>query len=64
LDQEAIKVQPLPKICFSDDMPNIGTGTKDINDGRAVDHLDRDLSEVLMFGCDGVEGHNNPLGAE
>ena len=25
---------------------------------------DRDLLEILMFGCDGLERHNNPLGIQ
>jgi hypothetical protein len=43
LDQEAIKVQPLPIACFSDDSGDFGTGA---NGGHVVRHVDRDFPKI------------------
>ena len=63
LDQEVIKVQsPFTKL-FSDgwrgvsDCIAIGVGN-----GQEKWYTNRDLSEISMFGCDGLECHNDPFG--
>lgn len=57
LDQEAIEVQPLPKILFSDGSPNVCTGT---DEGGVETHMNRDSSKLSMFGRDGLECKGDP----
>jgi hypothetical protein len=51
LDQKAIKVQPLP---------DVGTGT---GEGQVVRDMNRELSEVLVLECDGLECCSHPFDA-
>jgi hypothetical protein len=59
LDQEAIKIRPLPTIRLPNGPPDAGTGSEA---GRVVRHVNRDLSKVSMFGYDGLEWRDDPLG--
>ena len=52
LDQEAIDIPPLPRVRFSNGVPD---ATRMPSTDRVVGHVDRDLSEVLMLGCDSLE---------
>jgi hypothetical protein len=56
LEQEAINVQPLPTICFLNGSPEVSTEA-----GRVVGRRNRDLSKISVFGCDGLECHNDPF---
>jgi len=58
LDENVVKVQPLPDGCFSDGFHDVGT---DIKGGQAVRRKDRDLLKIPMFGCDGPECPDEPV---
>jgi len=55
LDEKAVEVQPLPIVCFSKEFPGIRT-----EEGQEVRHINWDLSEVSMVGCDGLKCHGDP----
>ena len=56
LDQQAIKVQPLPTNLFSNGPTKVRTGVDQF--GREVN---RDLSKISKRGCDGLECDGDPL---
>jgi hypothetical protein len=53
LDQEAIKVPPSPR-------PYSCGGFLGIDKGL-TGYINRDLSKILMLGCDGLECHGDPF---
>lgn len=61
VDEEAIKTQPVPKGRLSGDLSGVGTS---IEEGQVAGYVYRDLSEILMIGCDGLERRGNPFDAQ
>ena len=65
LREKAVKVQPLPiggvASCTPDD-GRVGTTSRGI-DVRYMRHADRDLLDISVAGCDGLECRGDPLGA-
>ena len=57
LNQEAVKVQPLHIICFSNGLPDVGTSAEE---GRTVRDANLDLSKISVFGSDGLECRSDP----
>jgi hypothetical protein len=57
LNQEAIKVQPLPKVCFLNDSPDVAAA---VEEDHAARDTNCDLSKISVFGCDGLECFDGP----
>ena len=58
MNQEAIKVQPLPKNPFSDGCPDIQVDVDAL--GQVGKRINRDSSEISVLGCDGLECQGDP----
>ena len=58
LDQEVIQVRPFLRSHFCIGFYDAG---EDPEVGMVVGHMDRDLAEIPMFGCDGLECHGDPF---
>jgi len=61
MDQEAIKVRPLPKSSFSNGNPDVRV---DMNTGQVGRHVDRDSSKISMLVSDGLERQGDPFNAQ
>ena len=58
LDQETIKIRPLPAIRFPNDPLDVDT---DAEAARVVRHVNRNLSKISVFWYDGLECRDDPL---
>lgn len=58
LGKKAIEVRPIPGVFSSRGLPDVLIDTEE---GQTVWHIDRDSSEIPMFGCDGPQCHGDPF---
>ena len=58
LDEQAVKVQPLPITSFSSDLSDI------VADGEIEGDVDEDFLEIPMFGRDRLKCRGDPLSGE
>ena len=58
LDEQAVKLQPLPITSFSSDLSDVAAG------GEIEGDVDEDLLEIPMFGRDGLKCRDDPLSGE
>ena len=60
LDQEAVKIQPLPENSFSNGLLDIDQKPREEQVAR---YANREVSKIPMRGCDGLERQDDPFDA-